>query len=1003
MKTTNPPESSVETINELAELNVVRDVCHGQRKGVEENIKTGITNDMLEALGWNRRTQMDFEHNVGSKSADIALIKDGTTKVIVETKSLEKKLEDYKSQGLEYARKEGIVWTVMTNGLKTQLYKSSIEGVPDSQNEPIFESTLQELPEKFTRLYTLIGEDNIDKIEEETSETVEYIRKKISEKEFLDQLLESKQELYYSLREEFDNKYGSDEAFTESVDEWVENNEFNTDWDWKRRFRSDSTFARYIQKIVADEGLKTTKTALTGSSGKYRKDDEYRNKVNRVLRNHGIPLDWKDKLCNQGAYSFVNRVLFLRMYEDRVEGASQRLNENWLGMLEESVDSDEVVDLLNLAFRQISDEFAGMYERPLFDGIYIDEIEWDLDVVYDIVDRTQSHDFSSVDSDILGEVYQNHIPKEVRKALGQFYTNPNIIRYMINRVDSHLTETSKVIDPACGSGSFLIELYTHLKEKMVAEGWGETAAHQHILSEVLYGVDIDHFATELTTMNLLIRDLDNPENADNIVTGNSVTPLSSNLGALYTTESPAERVKESGDVESEHSMFSLLRQSVSRNSTQGFDVVIGNPPYFNVAKGNTMPLAGTTYKRAIELEYDDVTDGRANIASLFIKRGLDLLKPNQGVLTLVLPKPMLYASGYRKLREYILSNCKVVEITDIGKAWAEVGYEQCIMFLEPEQSEAKRKENKVRVVSNLRDVDYLEYGEYTEHYIDQSKFYEYDFFPIYLSTVTHPDIEDVWETMWDNSLGFDQLHTDVFRGLGIQGAKYISDTKEGVNHTPILRGRHLGGDTDETGESWYVDVDDVEYVNTDHDDLAGKNKTTRLRKDKIICKRLVSSDVKIDATYDSSASDESIPYYNYDTIANIVVEDERIEDLYLLGVLTSNAITTYLRDLVFARAKLTMDLDEPYLSPLPIPDIPKTTDDESVSQQDIVDVVSTLIETKTEMERRGYSLDSATDGYLEQHSAFNTARRRLQQLVYEAYGLDADQIETLTEVHQLDL
>jgi predicted type IV restriction endonuclease len=156
MTKSDPPEESMDIITELSQLNVVQDVCHGQRKGVEENIKTGVTNDMLEALGWDRRSQMDFEHNVGPKSADISLIKNGDSKVIIETKSLEKKIEDHKSQGLEYARKKGIVWTVMTNGLKTQLYKSNIEGVPDSQNEPVFESTLRELPEKFIRLYHLI-------------------------------------------------------------------------------------------------------------------------------------------------------------------------------------------------------------------------------------------------------------------------------------------------------------------------------------------------------------------------------------------------------------------------------------------------------------------------------------------------------------------------------------------------------------------------------------------------------------------------------------------------------------------------------------------------------------------------------------------------------------------------------------------------------------------------------------------------------------------------------
>lgn len=998
-----PPQNAVETVEELSGLNVVQDVCHGQRSGVEENIKTGITNDLLESLGWDRRTQMDFEHNVGPKSADIALIKNRDSNVIVETKSLEKRLEKHKSQGLEYARRQGILWVVMTNGLRTQLYKSTVPQVSDKDNEPIFESSLQELPEKFSRLYQLIGEPNIDQIEEQTSDDIEYLKKKISEKEFLDQLLESKRELYYDLRNEFDKRYGPDDEFTNHIDEWVETQDYDDSWDWRTRFRKDNAFADYIQQIVSDTSLKSTKTALAGSGGKYRQDEEYKQAVNRVLRDHSIPVDWKDKLCNQGAYSFVNRVIFLRMYEDRVEGAKRKLDENWLNLVDNE-DSEGTIRLLNHAFSDIRDEFSGIYDKPLFDDLHLDQLNWDSGIVYDIVERTQEHDFSSVDADILGEVYQNHIPKEVRKALGQFYTSPSIVRYMIDRVNPHIDSQSKVIDPACGSGTFLTELYNELKDDLVKEGWGEGAAHQHLLSKVLFGVDIDNFATQLTTMNLLLRDMNHPENTDNIITGNSVAPLTENLGALTANQSPAKQLKgesDEGDDDDpgvEQSMYGLLKDATGDNG-EGFQVVIGNPPYFHAPKNDRMALDGTKYERAIELEYEDVVSGKANIASFFIKRGLEILDPEDGVLGLVLPKPLLYAHGYRDLRKYIRDNCRIKEVTDLGKAWDEVGYEQCIMFLEPEENEEERHDNTVRVVSGIRDADYLEYGEFTEHYIEQKKFYDYDAFPIYLTTALTPEIEEVWQKMRDESLLFKDINADVFRGLGIQGEdKHLADSKQDPDWTPMLRGRNLGGDKDSTGQSWYIDLEDVDWVNTSSQDLTGK--TERLEKDKIICKRLVSSDVKIDATYDDSASTEEIPYYNYDTITNIVIDDARFIDLYILGVLTSKPITTYLRDLVFARATLTMDLDEPYLSPLPIPDIPKETGNGSVSQEDIANTVQTLLDTKQELEQREYTIESASGDYLDIQNKFNEARRRLNQQVGNAFDLTEKELRTLESVYE---
>lgn len=990
------PAETREKVVELSELNVVEGVCNGRRRGVEENIKTGITIDLLSALGWDRRTQMDFEHNVGPKSADIALLKDGTPEVIVETKSLEKKLEDYKSQGLEYARKEGIVWTVMTNGLKTQLYKSTIPGVPDEKNEPIFESTLQELPQKFDRLYFLIGEEHIDDLQQKTEDTVQYIRKKISEEEFLAQLLDSKQELYLDLRDQFDDRYGRDEAFTEHIDAWVDSEEFDAEWTWHKRFRNDDAFAEYIQTIVEDAGLESTKTALNRN---YRSDASYRTQVDEALRDEGIPVDWKDKLCNQGAYSFVNRIIFLRMYEDRVATATRTLDDHWLALVRRADSSDQVVQLLNMAFDGIRGKFKGMYQRPLFDDIWLEQLDWNQGIVCDIVERTQDHDFSSVDRDVLGEVYQNHIPKEVRKALGQFYTSPAIVRYMIGRVSHRLDEESKIIDPACGSGTFLIEAYRVLRALLVDSGWDEEAAHEQILSNLLYGVDIDSFATQLTTMNLLLRDLDHPQNARNIVNGNALTPL--NLGALHTQPSPNDVVRgeegdDASDEEPMQNIWGILKDALSDNEDGGFDLVIGNPPYNIISRGDTMSQFAGTYDEAVESEYSEVVDGRINIATLFIKRGLDLLDDN-GVLAFVLPKAMVYADGYKKLRHYICDNCRIIEITDIGRAWDEVGYEQVLMFLSPEDDRDARRENEIRIVSGIRSVEFLEYGEYTEHYLSQERFEEFDPFPIYLSNPGFPEMEGVWMKMWENSIPFSDIDADVFRGFVKHTiSSCIDDAKKGTNWTPILRDGDIGGDKPETGESWYIDMDGVQYVDIDCDKLTEKQQ--RFYHDRIVCKGVVSSDVKIDAAYDESASRNELPNYTFDNVTNIAVDDDRISELFLLGVLTSDLVATYIHELVYARATITMRLDSPYLAQIPIPNVPKTSDDGTLSQDDVAEVVETLISTKRELENREYDLEAAAGDYLEIQSDFNEARRLLQEYVFDAYGLTPEQRDTVEEL-----
>jgi chromosome segregation and condensation protein ScpB len=88
---------------------------------------------------------------------------------------------------------------------------------------------------------------------------------------------------------------------------------------------------------------------------------------------------------------------------------------------------------------------------------------------------------------------------------------------------------------------------------------------------------------------------------------------------------------------------------------------------------------------------------------------------------------------------------------------------------------------------------------------------------------------------------------------------------------------------------------------------------------------------------------------------------------------------------------------------LPIPDIPKRTEDDRVSQQNIVETMKEIINKKKQLENRGYNLESASDGYLETQSDFNNARRKLQELVYDAYGLSQQQIDTISDVYELDL
>ncbi|MGI0090423.1 MAG: hypothetical protein ACREBS_01815, partial [Nitrososphaerales archaeon] len=102
-QTTNQALLGAELVS-LSKLDVLNEVCLGRKSGTEENVKIKVVIKLLNLLGYDTQKDMDFEHHVYDKRADIALLVDSKPKVIVETKSLEKKLDEYKVQALEYAR-----------------------------------------------------------------------------------------------------------------------------------------------------------------------------------------------------------------------------------------------------------------------------------------------------------------------------------------------------------------------------------------------------------------------------------------------------------------------------------------------------------------------------------------------------------------------------------------------------------------------------------------------------------------------------------------------------------------------------------------------------------------------------------------------------------------------------------------------------------------------------------------------------------------------------------
>ncbi len=300
-----------------------------------------------------------------------------------------------------------------------------------------------------------------------------------------------------------------------------------------------------------------------------------------------------------------------------------------------------------------------------------------------------AYDFSVIDADVLGRVYEQylgHVSQMVRqrhqelqarldlgmpqdqalaetleviqrpqrrKAQGIYYTPQWVVNYIAgqtvgrflheheNRSDA--IHDMKILDMACGSGSFLIRAYDELLEHH-SQGrppeWVFSDERLNILRNSIYGVDLDPQAVEITRLNLLLRALRErqllPELRDNIKRGNSLIAQGASEKHPFVWEREFPDVMQEG----------------------GFDVVIGNPPYVRI---QSLPRDDADYYR----NHYESAFGSFDIYVMFIEQGLRLLKPG-GRLGFITSGKFLKAEYGKRLQQHIRREATVEEIVDLS-------------------------------------------------------------------------------------------------------------------------------------------------------------------------------------------------------------------------------------------------------------------------------------------------------------------------------------------------
>jgi hypothetical protein len=477
-------------------------------------------------------------------------------------------------------------------------------------------------------------------------------------------------------------------------------------WDWISSIFSKEailkgSFDKYAEKNRAKRGTSEVDDDFLATIECWRSDLA----KNIALRNSRL----SQRELNFAVQRIIDRIVFLRICEDR--------GSELYGRLQGSTNGPHIYQRLCEVFEDADGKYnsglfyfkaeKGRHESPdeITLGLDLDD-KLLRDLLRGLYYPESPYEFTVISSDILGQVYEQFLGKvirlteghravvedkpEVKKAGGVYYTPTYIVDYIVRQTVGRLIEGKtpkqvsklRILDPACGSGSFLINAYQFLLDwhhdwylahkpetwakgrnpvlVQTTAGWKLTIAERkRILLDNIYGVDIDSQAVEVTKLSLLLKVLEGeseqtiqpylrlfsqralPDLGDNIKCGNSLVGSEAFQDALLSLLPEEDQYR--------INMFDWNSGFPEIIRAGGFDAVIGNPPYIRI---QTMKEWAPTEVELYKKLYKSASSGNYDIYVVFIEKGLGLLNKH-GRLGFILPHKFFNAQYGREIREII--------------------------------------------------------------------------------------------------------------------------------------------------------------------------------------------------------------------------------------------------------------------------------------------------------------------------------------------------------------
>ena len=406
----------------------------------------------------------------------------------------------------------------------------------------------------------------------------------------------------------------------------------------RQKTRFDVKFEPIGDWPVADESMGTREVVSNARMRRATPDmlrTAFRRCHNFIHGNEGMP---KDAAFWQFLY-----LIFAKMHDERQPGDSRRF---WAGPTEQFDEEGRkaIRSRIEPLFKEVKKKYSSIF-------IGNEEITLSDRALSFMVSELAKYDFGRTEVDAKGAAYQEIVGTNLRGDRGQYFTPRGAIKLMVRMLDPKPNE--RILDPACGTGGFLVATLDHMDKKFHAEAEvpvGDASTDEFLsirdrlgdfVVHNLFGADFDQFLVRATRMNVVMA-----SNAE------------ANLFHMNSLEFPAG-----------HSKGVEPAKKAADFGTM--DVVMTNPPF-----GSDIPITDTNILRHFDLAHawERTEDGsfrntgrlQGSVAPevLFIERCIDWLKPG-GRMGIVLPDGILGNPGDEYIRWWILRHCWVLASVDL--------------------------------------------------------------------------------------------------------------------------------------------------------------------------------------------------------------------------------------------------------------------------------------------------------------------------------------------------